>query len=82
MYVSDTIMETRDPTPALWYHYVDDTHTKLDAGQGQAFTDCLNSLDPDIRCTIEGKEDGVLSFQNTNTVRKPGSSLNIIIYVK
>ena len=45
-----------------WYHYVDDTHTKLHAGQGQAFTDYLNSLDLDIQLTTEGEEDGAQPF--------------------
>ena len=60
-----------------WYHYMDDTHTKLDAGQGQAFTDHLNSLD--IWFTTKGEEEGVSTFLDTNTVRKPDSFLKITI---
>ena len=56
---------------------MDDTHTKLDAGQGQTFTDNLNSLDPDIQFTTEGEEEEVLSFLDTNTVRKPDGSMKI-----
>ena len=63
-----------------WYHYVDDTHTKLDAGQCQAFTDHLNSLDLNIQFTTKGEEDGVLAFLGTNIMRKPNSSLKITVY--
>ena len=58
---------------------MDDTHTKLDVGQGQEFTDHLHSLDPDIQFTTE-REDRALAFLDTNTVRKPDSSLKITIY--
>ena len=61
-----------EPNPLhWWYRYVDDTDTKVDAGEGQAFDDHLNSLDLDIQFTTEGEEDGALAFLDTKTVRKP-----------
>ena len=61
---------------------MDDTHTNLDAGQGQVFTDHLNSLDLDIHFTIEWEEEGALAFLNTNIARKLDIYLKITIYQK
>ena len=61
---------------------MDDTHTKLDAAHAQEFTDHLNSLDPDIKFTTEGEEDGALAFLDTNTVKKDDGSLKVTIYRK
>ena len=47
---------------------LDDTHSKLDAGYGQAFTDHLNILDLDLQFTTEEEDDnGALVFLDTIT---------------
>ena len=50
--------------PHWWYCYVGDTHTKLDAGHDQAFTDHPNSVHLNIQFTTKG-EGGALVFLDT-----------------
>ena len=90
MIVCDAMMEdieekailTAPHPPYWWYRYVDDTHTKLDSIHAQEFTDHLNSLDPDIKFTTEGEENGELAFLDTSTVKKEDGSLKVKIYRK
>ena len=42
--------------PLWWFRFVDDTHCKLKNCYAKEFTDHLNSLDPDIKFTTEGKK--------------------------
>ena len=35
--------------PRWWKRYVDDTYTVLRKDQAQSFTDCLNTVDEDIK---------------------------------
>ena len=55
-------IETAPHSPLWWFRYVDDTHTKLKKQHAQEFTDHLNSLDPDIKFTTEGKRIERLLF--------------------
>ena len=61
---------------------MDDTHTKLDSEYAQEFTDRLNTLDPDIKFTTEGEENGELPFLDTSTSKKEDGSLKLKIYRK
>ena len=80
--IEERAIATAPHPPHWWYRYVDDTHTKLDRVHAQEFTDHLNTLDPDIKFTTEGEEEGKLAFLDTNTVRCEDGSLKIDIYRK
>ena len=63
-----------------WLRYVDDTHTKQLKEYVDELTDHINSIDPDIKFTIEKEENGSLAFLDTNTVRQPDGSLKTTVY--
>ena len=64
--VEERAMETAPTSPS--HHYVDDTHTQLDAEHAQDFTDQLNTLDPNIKFTTEEEGEDGLAFLDTNAV--------------
>ena len=80
--IEQKAIETAPHPPHWWYRYVDDTNTKLDSEYAQEFTDHLNTLDPDIKFTTEGEEDGELAFLDTSTSKKDDGSLKLKIYRK
>ncbi|XP_052221647.1 uncharacterized protein LOC127838114 [Dreissena polymorpha] len=68
--------------PGWWFRYVDDTHTKQKVEHVEEFIEHINSIDPDIKFTMEKEDNGSLAFLDTNTIRKPDGSLKINIYRK
>ena len=65
--IEQKAIETAPHPTHWWYRYVDDTHTKQDSEYAQEFPDHLNTLDPDIKFTTEGEENGELAFLGTST---------------
>jgi hypothetical protein len=75
-------LRTAPHPPGWWFRYVDDTHTKQKVEHVEEFTEHINSIDPDIKFTMEKEENGSLAFLDINTIRKPDGSLKITIYRK
>ena len=46
--------------PRLWRYYVDGTYTIMKKAHTQAFTDYFNTVDTDIKWTMEGEVETVL----------------------
>ena len=68
--IEEKAIATAPHPPHWWYSYVDDTHTKLDKEYAQEITYFLNTLNPDIKFTTEGEEEGALAYLDTNSIRK------------
>ena len=68
--------------PPSLFRYVDDTHTKQKKAYVEEFTDLINSIDPDIKFTIEKEESGSLAFLDTNTIRQSDGTLKTKVYRK
>ena len=67
--------------PHLWFRYIWTIPIQsymYKKEYAQEFTDFLN---PDIKFTTEGEEEGALAFLVTNSVKKDGS-LKVTIYQK
>ena len=75
-------LTTAPNPPGWWFRYVDDTHTKQKKAYVQEFTDHINSIDPDIKFTIEKEESGSLAFLDTNTIRQSDGTLKATVYRK
>ena len=81
-YFEKIAISTAPHPPGWWFRYVDDTHTKQKSNHVKEFTDHINSIDPDIKFTIEKEEDSKLAFLDTYTVRNQDGSLSTTVYRK
>ena len=75
-------LTTAPNPPGWWFRYVDDTHTKQKKAYVEEFTDHINSIDPDIKFTIEKEENGSLAFLDTHTIRQSDGTLKTTVYRK
>ena len=76
---------SKAPHPPGWrFRYVDDTHTKqkLEYIHVDELTDHINSIDPDIKFTIEKEENSKLTFLDINTIMNQDGSLKPTVYCK
>ena len=58
-------LNTAAHLPNWWFRYVDDAHTKQKVQYAQEFTDHLNSIYNEIKCTNELEENNALAFLDT-----------------
>ncbi|XP_045207081.1 uncharacterized protein LOC123559389 [Mercenaria mercenaria] len=71
-------LSTAPHPPGWWFRYVDDTYIKQMRQYVDEFTDHINSIDPDIKFTIEKGDNGSLAFLDTNTIRLSDGHLKTI----
>ena len=74
-------LATTPNSPQVWYHYVDDTFTVLHMNLIEEFTNHINSLNPQIKFTIE-EQDGRLPFRDICINVNNGGTLRTTIYRK
>ena len=81
--VANLYMEYCSPPPKFWCRYVDDTFVIHKEANKQGSHQCINSVDPAIRFTVEdNKEDGSIPFLHTIVKQEVDGSLSITVYRK
>ena len=69
--------------PAWWYRYVDDSHSKHKKLYVQEYTDHLNTIDDDIKFTVEFPDsDNALAFLDSHPQVLEDGSLKLKVYRK
>ena len=68
--------------PDIWLRYVDDTFTVLQESEVEHFTHHLNSMDENIKFTVEPEQDNTLAFLDTCVCLKDDGSTKVNIYRK
>ena len=75
-------LTTAPNPPGWWFRYVDDTHTKQKKEYVKKYTDHINSIDPDIKFTIEKVENRSLGFLDLNTMQQTDGTLKTTVFRK
>ena len=71
------------PTSQILVWFVDDTWVIQQKAHKQAFLDHINSIDPEIKLTVEGnQENGAIPFPDTLVTPQADNSLSITVYHK
>ena len=68
--------------PDIWLRYVDDTFTVLQESEVEHFTHHLNSMDENIKFTVEPEQDNTLAFIDTCVFLNDDGSTKVKIYRK
>ena len=68
--------------PDIWLRYVDDTFTVLQESEVEHFTHHLNSMDENIKFTVEPEQDNTLAFLDTCVCLNDDGSTKVKIYRK
>ena len=80
-YKERAIREAPRP-PDIWLRYVDDTFTMLQESEVEYSTHHLNSMDENIKFTVEPEQDNTLAFLDTCICLKYDGSTKVKIYWK
>ena len=75
-------LDTAPTRPSMWYHYVDDTMTKIHECAVSSFSDHLNSISPNIQFTLEEEKNGRIPFLDTCLHVNEDGSTKVTIYRK
>ena len=70
------------PPPYIWLRYVDDTFTVLQETEVEQFTQHLNSMDDNIKFTVEVEQNITLAFLDTCVCLKDDGSTKVNVYRK
>ena len=69
--------------PQLWFRFVVGTWVIQQQAHKQVFLDCINSIDPAIKFTVEDTQgNGAIPFLDTLVTPQADSSLPITVYCK
>ena len=83
-YFEGDVIRSASYPPRYWYRFLDDTWVIQQQVHKQLFLDHINSIDPNIKFTVEGnQENGAIPF--LDTLVKPetdNSCLSIRVYHK
>ena len=75
-------LESARNPPYLWMRYVDDTFVVIHEYYIEEFTNHINSIDPNIKFTIEPEKDGRIPFLDTEILLNDDASLSTKVYRK
>jgi len=75
-------ISTATNPPKWWFRYVDDSHCCLKKNNVESFHLHLNSMNTNIKFTIEQENDAGLSFLDTITSRTEEGNIQVNVYRK
>ena len=68
--------------PKWWFRYVDDSHVCVKREHVDEFHSHLNSINTNIKFTIEIESEGSIAFLDTKTTRQDDGSITVSVYRK
>ena len=69
-------------SPKWWFRYVDDSHVCTKREHVNEFHSHLNSINTNIKFTIEIEPEGSIAFLDTKTTRQDDGSITVSVYRK
>ena len=72
----------REGAPYIWLRYVDDTFTVLQETEVEQFTQHLNSMDGNVKFTVEVEQNNTPGFLDTCVCLKDDGSTKVNVYRK
>ena len=82
VFVSGVVVASAPCPPHLWLRYVDDTFVVLHKYDIESFTTNINSLDPNIKFTIDLEKVGSIPFLDTEIILNDDATINTRVYRK
>ena len=77
------VLRSASYPPRYWYRFMNDTWVIQQQAHKQLFLDHINSIDPNIKFTVEGnQENGAIPFLDTLVKPEADNSLSIRVYGK
>ena len=80
--IETTAVTTADTSPRIWEHYVDDVFSILCRCNLEQFFQCINSLHPKTKFTMEKEENSTIPFLDTLIQRNQNGTISVKAYRK
>ena len=81
-YVEEKALLSAPNPPKWWFRYVDDSHVCVKREHVDEFHSHLNSINANIKFTIEIESEGSIAFLDTKTTRQDDGSITVSVYRK
>ena len=81
-YVEEKALLLAPNPPKWWFRYVDDSHVCIKREHVDEFHSHLNSINTNIKFTIETESEGSIAFLDTKTTRQDDGSITVSVYRK
>ena len=81
-YVEEKALLLAPYPPKWWFRYVDDSHVCVRREHVDEFHSHLNSINTNIKFTIEIESEGSIAFLDTKTTRQDDGSITVSVYRK
>ena len=81
-YVEEKALLSAPNSPKWWIRYVDDSHVCIKREHTDEFHAHLNSINTNIKFTIEIESEGSIAFLDTKTTRQDDGSITVSVYRK
>ena len=79
-YVEEKALSSAPNSPKWWFRYVDDSHVCIKREHADEFHSHLNSINTNIKFTIEIESEGSIAFLDTRTTRQDDGSITVSVY--
>ena len=81
-YVEEKALLPAPNPPKWWFRYVDDSHVCVKREHVDEFHSHLNSINTNMKFTIEIESEGFIAFLDTKTTRQDDGSITVSVYMK
>ena len=81
-YVEEKALLWAPNPPKWWFRYVDDSHVCVKREHVDEFHSHLNSINTNIKFTIEIESEGSIAFLDTKTTRQDDGLITVSVYKK